>query len=381
MTQRAAQTEIEEGRVAVGRDRRVARHAQRLVLAVGEQRRQPVPRRRGDMAGRAVAAPRIGECEIAAHFLRTQLRLALQPRVVLAVEGVEARILDLVAGDREQRLADHLVGVGENPRPEQLHELRRQRTVAQDARDALRRSGVHFGRIEQRPRRLRLQAVGAAVPEQSALRHPVGRRRGRVRRQLGRARVRRDRATQLRRQRGFAFLVVGTDRERPLPVQIGQRRRRPQPRRAQLSAAGHHRRTAWRRVVAIGRVVARHARQAPRRRQRAVVEQLAAQPGHRRQRLRGRQPQRDRRRIVAARQQRRAPRIARDVAPRQVQLTRGVRDPGRGCRGRAEHDQRGQRDARRSATRAGRKRGRHALCAPAPAGTADRSPPCPPRRL
>src|SRR6185437_15536388 len=94
---RPAEAEIVVARIAVRRDARIARRAQRLVLKVGEERRQAVSRRLIEMAAGAIGLGRIVEEAVAAQLRARQACLAGEPRIELARERMEVRILDLVA--------------------------------------------------------------------------------------------------------------------------------------------------------------------------------------------------------------------------------------------------------------------------------------------
>src|SRR5690348_14148153 len=86
---------------------------------------------------------------------------------------MEARLLDLVARDREHRLRDQEARLCKNARTEQARKIPGIRRALQLGRDDLDAAAIHLARIEQRKQRLLLQRVGTAVPEQPALRHEV----------------------------------------------------------------------------------------------------------------------------------------------------------------------------------------------------------------
>ncbi len=256
----AAQPDIEVVRVLVRRNLWITRHAQRLVLRVGEQRRQMILGRLIQMAGSAIALVHIVERQIAAHFLRRQSRPALQPGVVLAVEGVELRVFDLVTGDRKQRLGNRLLRVCKHIGAEELQKHLGIRLALDDGGHALRRARVHFHRVEQRATRLLLQGIDPPVPEQPAGGHQILYRLRRALRGLLRPLAGLPQRRELLQGDGFVLLVVRADGERLLPVEVGQRRRRAKAGCSHIRPAQHHRPTARRRVVAIGRIMTRRAR-------------------------------------------------------------------------------------------------------------------------
>ena len=104
LAQRAADAEIESVRVGIGRDGRVARHAERLVFVVGEDRRRAVGGRLVEMASGAIALLLIVEKLQAARFGRRQRRLTLAVGVVFAGEGMEGAIFRLKARQGEAGL-------------------------------------------------------------------------------------------------------------------------------------------------------------------------------------------------------------------------------------------------------------------------------------
>lgn len=300
----AADAQVVVFRILVGRDRLVARHAQRLVLVVGEQRRQAVPRRAVEVAGGAVPFLRVVEHQVAARLRRGEAGLAGEPGVELAGEGMEARILDLEARDGEHGLGHRLLRVleyacAEQP-PECIGILRAFQFPGHDCH----RAGIHFGRVEQRTAGLLLQGIGPAVPEQAALGHEIaGRRHGRpgafqypdaVRGALG-----------LLLQRGDLVVValgVRADAERRLAVEVTQGRDGAAARRMPMRPAEHHRRRASR-TVGARRAMATRAGDLPGARQALEEEQLPPELRDGRQGARRRKSESDRMRIDAGRDQ------------------------------------------------------------------------------
>src|SRR5579871_6952380 len=87
---------------------------------IGEERRQAVAARLVQMAAGAIGLLRVIEQSIAAHLGIAQARLALEPVIELAGVGVEARLLDLIAPDREHRFLDQKLGIAEHARAKQF---------------------------------------------------------------------------------------------------------------------------------------------------------------------------------------------------------------------------------------------------------------------
>ncbi len=137
---------------------------------------------------------------------------------------MKTRILDLIARHREQGFGNGEARIVEHARPEQLHETRGVGRVPQLRRHSLDGAAVHFQWVQEREYRLVLQRIGAAVPEQAALRHDVGRSLCRVLRGLlcpGRGLPSRGK---LHEADALILLVIGTDAEIGLPLEVHQRR-------------------------------------------------------------------------------------------------------------------------------------------------------------
>ncbi|ABA52723.1 hypothetical protein BURPS1710b_A2343 [Burkholderia pseudomallei 1710b] len=359
VAKRPADAEIVERRIAVLRERAVARHAERLVLEIGEHRRQTVRARLRQVAARAIRLVRIVEAPHAAQLRLREPRVAFEPAVVLARIRMERRVLHLVARDREHRFGHRKTCVVEDARAEQLPEPRRVARVRELARDVAGARVRHLDRIHQRAERLLLQRIRAAVPEHPALRHELrrGRRAGALPRAHGARRGCGLGCGLLRDARRVVVLGrVRADAEVRLPVQIHQRRRRPIAGLRQRGAAQLHVQIVRRAVRMIG-AVARRTRLPARRGQRGIEEQRAAELRDRAQRLGARAAQRDRLRIRA-----------REVFDDRADRVRHVLGKRQRERGEAERAERGGRRrvahrarvAAAAAARDGGKRGRRA---------------------
>jgi len=165
---RPAQPEVEERRVGVGRDARVARHAQVVVGEVGEQRVGGVARRRvRDVAGGAVALLRVEEEVEPLALQRGELRATGGDVIVLRRKRCEA-LGPLERGDRRGDRLQRRVGIVEHARAPLVAE---EAGVARGG-DLRRQRGdrwvVHLVGREERLRGLRLQRGGAPVEELSA---------------------------------------------------------------------------------------------------------------------------------------------------------------------------------------------------------------------
>ena len=178
---------------------------------------------------------------------------------------MEARLLDLIAPDREQRLGRQELCVLENSLAEQGRKLLRIWRMTQFLGDDLEAAAVHLARVEQRTFRLDLKGVGAAVPEQAALRNDIGALRG-LRRDLVRARRSLAGLGLLHQVDVLVRRIIGADAEFGLAFQICQRGNSAHARRRQRGAAEHHGRIV-RRTIGMIRTVTRRASHLARRRQ------------------------------------------------------------------------------------------------------------------
>ena len=151
---RATEAEVEERRVGISRNLRVSRRAHVVVGEIGEERRCAVVAAPVRVAGRAITLLRVLEERKSALLLRRQPRLAGKVGVVLAVEAVKIRILDLELRDRRSESREGRGGVVERIRSEDLAEVRGVWRSAQP-RDDVRGRGIgHFARVEEGQLRL-----------------------------------------------------------------------------------------------------------------------------------------------------------------------------------------------------------------------------------
>lgn len=229
------------------------------------------------MAGGAVPLGRIIEEPIAAQLGRRQSRLAREPGVEFAGEGVESRVLELIARNGECCIVQGELRLAEDRWPEDPHEISRVGCRRQLSQHSRRRPCIHFGRVVQRPVDLLIEPVGASVPEETALRYQIGGRSLGCLRGLERPRVaRRELCLVCERNR---LITVRADAEGRLEVEVFQRRYRAEAGCLELRAPQHHGRAARRPVSMRGAVAAR-ARHAFGGRQAHVVEQPGAELRH-----------------------------------------------------------------------------------------------------
>ena len=178
---RAANAEIEIRLVAVRRQSRIARRAERLELAVGEQRRQAVRAWLIQMTAAAIRLVRIVEQPVAAQLLLASAAPCPPAR------SRTCWCRDESSGPRSDSARPRTApptppaAAWRTPRRRTAAPSRARRAHAAASPPPRDAAAVHLDRAEQRAERLILQRVGAAVPEQAALRHDVGRRRRRVR--------------------------------------------------------------------------------------------------------------------------------------------------------------------------------------------------------
>ena len=231
------------------------------------------------MAAGAVGFLRIVEQAKTAHFGLAQAGFTLQPVIVLAGVGVEARLLDLIAPDREQRLGRQELCVLENSLAEQGRKLTGVWRMTHFLGNDLEASAVHLARVEQRAFRLDLKGVGPAVPEQASLRNDICCLRGLGRDLVG-AHCGLAGLGLLRQIDVLVQGIIGADTEFRLPFQVGQRRNSAHPWRRQVRTAKHHGRIV-RRTIGMIRTVTRRASHLARRRQGGVEEYVLTQSGHR----------------------------------------------------------------------------------------------------
>ena len=102
------------------------------------------------MAAGAVGFFLIVEQTIAPHFAVAETRFAFEPIIELAGIGVEARLLDLIAADRERRLGNQQIRILENVLAEQCRKFLGIRRVTQFFGNDLDAAAVHLARVEQR---------------------------------------------------------------------------------------------------------------------------------------------------------------------------------------------------------------------------------------
>jgi hypothetical protein len=207
------------------------------------------------MAAAAIRLVRLVEQLQAAQFALAEPRFALQPVVELAGVGMEARLFELITRDGEHRLRDQQLRTSEDAGTEKADETLGIGRVAQLVRHPFGAATVHLARVEQRKDRLILQRIGAAVPEQAALRHDIRRRRGGLGHGLLRACGFKPARSHLRQVHDVIVVaVVGTNAEIRLALEIGQRRNsaRALPRHG---GAAEHDRPIVRRTVSVVRAV------------------------------------------------------------------------------------------------------------------------------
>ena len=307
----AAQADVVGVGARVGRQRAVARHAQRLVAEVGEQGARRVVRGRAHaVAGRAVAAVGVAEDRQAALLARAQGGPAAQRVVEARVERrqrVAAQVgLQAVAEgvERAARIAQHAGAVAGLERGFVAR-------LAQPPHRRARGAQVHLVAREQRLARLRGQGVGTAVEHQAA------------------------------EGRGRLGVVVLIEIERRQVARVGQRGRVARAQAGAHAAAGHAVAPAVEAGEAPGGIVAARAAGAARARQAGVLEQPAAQRDvlrrGRRQGPRGRDDGRVARRVAHVADH--ARRVARGGGVRHGQGGEQRGQPGRrpGDRGGARH--------------------------------------------
>src|SRR5271168_711501 len=145
-----ANAEIEIGWILGIDEREIARRTQRFILRVGEHWWPSVRARLGSMAAGAIGFLGIVEQAKAAQFSFAQARFTLQPVIILAGIGMEARLLNLIAPDREQRLGRQQLCVLENSLAEQDRKLLRIWRMPQFLGNDLEAATVHLARVEQR---------------------------------------------------------------------------------------------------------------------------------------------------------------------------------------------------------------------------------------
>src|ERR1700733_15187497 len=125
---------------------------------------------------------------------------------------MEARLLDLIAPDSEQRLGGQELCILVNSLAEQGRKLLGIWRMTQFLGDDLKAAAVHLARVEQRTFRLDLKGVGAAVPEQASLRNDIGALRG-LRRDLVSAHRGLARLNLLRHIDVLVRRIIGADAE------------------------------------------------------------------------------------------------------------------------------------------------------------------------
>jgi len=199
--------------------------------------------------------------------------------VVLASVGVKTGLLDLIAADGEQRLGQQQLRVSENSLAEQAYKLIGVRRVAQLLGDDFGAAAIHLSRIEQRTCRLHLKGVGAAVPEQAALRHHVRGALRSLRRGFLHARRGLPKRSLVRQIYVLGFPVIRPDAEVRLPVQVSQRGDGTRARQCQRGAAEHDR-PVIRWAIGVVRTVTRRAGHLARRRQARIKKYLPAEFCH-----------------------------------------------------------------------------------------------------
>ena len=141
---------------------------------IGEEGRLAVGGGLVEMAGAAVAFGGVVEEGITAHFGLGHARVAFEPGIVLAGVGVEAGILELVAGDGEHGFGDRHGRRGENGGAKKGCKGFGVGGSLQFCGDGLDGAAVHFEGALQRAHSLLLERVDAAVPEQAADGDDVG---------------------------------------------------------------------------------------------------------------------------------------------------------------------------------------------------------------